>query len=89
MAYQQEASANTYIMNMMGLKKTTPNGTELSDAQLLKNKRRFGAIYYRNDTGNAEDFDLRIPITIWYEWGFLDYVVNLHVAFSAGQTPDF
>ena len=89
MTYQQEASANTYIKNMMGLEKIAPNGTELSEAQLLKNKRRFGAIYYRNDTGNAEDFDLRIPITIWYEWGFLDYVVNLHVAFSAGQTPDF
>jgi hypothetical protein len=83
--YQSEESCNTYIMNMMGLKAETPNGSVLSEQQLKKNMRRFGAIYYKNDSGNVEEFDLRIPMTIWYEWGYLDYVLNLHVDRTGGN----
>ena len=72
-------------MNMMGLKDETPNGSVLSEQQLKKNMRRFGAIYYKNDSGNVEEFDLRIPMTIWYEWGYLDYVLNLHVDRTGGN----
>jgi hypothetical protein len=35
---------------------------------------------------NVEEFDLRIPMTIWYEWGYLDYNVTIHVAGTAGRT---
>jgi hypothetical protein len=78
-------NANTIIKNRMGLEAKQPNGNVLTKSQLRRNMRRFGAIYYRNDTDNVTEFDVRIPITIWYEWGYLDSYVTIHVNSTAGQ----
>ena len=36
-------------------------------------KSLFGAIYYANNGLNVTEFDLVFPITIFYEWGYLQY----------------
>ena len=83
---QYEENANKIIRNRMGLDPILLDGTELTKSQIKQRLRRFGAIFYKNDGGNVTDFDIRIPMTIWYEWGYLDYNVTIHVAGTAGRT---
>ena len=43
------------------------------------NKEKFGAIAYYNNGDNVEEFDIRVPITIGYEWGEFTQTVQINI----------
>jgi len=48
------------------------------------NKEGFGVIYYQNNGDNVTEFDVYIPITIEYEWGWLSRIVGFHIDSTHG-----
>ena len=68
------ASQNTALLAYMGIDPEDP-----------VQKEKFGAIYYKNNGDNVTEFDLRIPISIEYEWGKFDQVVTLHINRTLGH----
>ena len=48
-------------------------------------KAQWGFIYYANNGDNVTNFDLKIPVTIEYEWGKFTRVVDLHVGTTQGN----
>ena len=50
------------------------------------NLARFGAIYYENNGDNVTEFDVIIPITIFYEWGAQKYYTKWHIDTTHGRT---
>ena len=65
----------TNIENFMG----TPN-FENPTLKYHAQKQRFGTVYYQNNGHNVQIFDVYIPYTIEYEWGwitrFADFVID-------------
>jgi hypothetical protein len=65
----------TNIENFMG----TPN-FENPTTKYHAQKQRFGTVYYQNNGHNVQIFDVYIPYTIEYEWGwitrFADFVID-------------
>ena len=65
----------TNIENFMG----TPN-LENPTTKYHAQKQRFGTVYYQNNGHNVQIFDVYIPYTIEYEWGwitrFADFVID-------------
>ena len=49
------------------------------------NKARFGGFYYANNGDNVDEFDIRIPITIEYEWGKLYQTVQWKIKTTHGR----
>ena len=50
---------------------------------------RFGSIYYENNGDNVTEFDVIIPITIFYEWGSQKYYTKWHIDTTHGrETPN-
>jgi hypothetical protein len=47
---------------------------------------RFGSIYYENNGDNVTEFDVIIPITIFYEWGSQKYFTKWHIDTTHGRT---
>jgi hypothetical protein len=47
---------------------------------------RFGSIYYENNGDNVTEFDVIIPITIFYEWGAQKYYTLWHIDTTHGRT---
>ena len=47
---------------------------------------RFGSIYYENNGDNVTEFDVLIPITIFYEWGSQKYCTRWHIDTTHGRT---
>ena len=54
-------------------------GVKVKDGGIPTRKALFGGFYYENNGDNVTEFDVRIPITIWYEWGKLETVVEWHI----------
>ena len=48
-------------------------------------KAAYGYIFYTNNGDNVEDFDLKVPVTITYEWGEFTTNVTIHVTRSLGN----
>ena len=48
-------------------------------------KSAYGYIFYTNNGDNVEDFDLKVPVTITYEWGEFTTNVTIHVTRSLGN----
>ena len=48
-------------------------------------KAKFGGFYYANNGDNVDEFDIRIPITIEYEWGKLYQVVQWKIKTTHGR----
>jgi hypothetical protein len=46
---------------------------------------RFGGIYYENNGDNVTEFDVYIPITIFYEWGSQKYYTLWHIDTTHGR----
>ena len=46
---------------------------------------KFGSIYYENNGDNVEQFDVIIPITIFYEWGSQKYFTKWHIDTTTGR----
>ena len=47
---------------------------------------KFGSIYYENNGDNVTEFDVLIPITIFYEWGSQKYCTKWHIDTTHGRT---
>jgi hypothetical protein len=63
------ADKETGIESFMGV----PNPLDPTIVYDLK-KQRFGTIYYQNRGDNLVEFDLFVPYTIEYEWGWLSRI---------------
>jgi hypothetical protein len=48
-------------------------------------KEKFGAIYYANNGDNVTVFDVKIPVTIYYEWGSFESVITWHIDTTHGR----
>jgi len=48
-------------------------------------KAYFGGIYYANNGDNVTEFDVRVPITIKYEWGEFTQYVQFHIDGTHGR----
>jgi hypothetical protein len=46
---------------------------------MKNNKAAFGGFYYENNGDNVQEFDVKIPITIEYEWGKFKQTVTWHI----------
>ena len=49
------------------------------------NLAKFGNIYYENNGDNVTEFDVIIPITIFYEWGSQKYYTKWHIDTTHGR----
>lgn len=65
----------TYAVNNDALKDYMGVGTPNIDT----NKARFGGFYYANNGDNVTEFDVIIPITVHYEWGYVNAKVKWHI----------
>ena len=48
-------------------------------------KQRFGVIYYQNNGDNVTNFDVIVPITIEYEWGWLTRFAQFNIQDTHGN----
>ena len=48
-------------------------------------KALFGGFYYENLGGNVTVFDVRFPVTIWYEWGPIHTTLTWHIDTTHGH----
>lgn len=49
------------------------------------NEAKFGYIYYENNGSNVEDFTVRIPVEIIYEWGHFTTTVDVLIKRTQGN----
>jgi hypothetical protein len=54
----------------------------------IEKKKRFGSIYYENLGDNVTEFDIIVPVEIFYEWGSLKSEIRWHVDTTHGRTTD-
>ena len=52
---------------------------------MVSNPEKYGYIFYTNNGDNVEDFDLKIPVTVTYEWGDFKTIVTIHVSRTLGN----
>jgi putative SOS response-associated peptidase YedK len=69
-----DASRESAIEQYMGI---SPRNTD--------RLKKFGSIYYQNNGDNVTDFDVIIPMTIFYEWGSQKYYVKWHIYRTHGH----
>ena len=74
------ANKETNIVNFMG----TPNFTTPT-TKYHAQKQRFGTIYYQNNGHNVTKFDVYIPYTIEYEWGWITRFADFIIDSTHGQ----
>ena len=51
-------------------------------------KLRFGSIYYQNNNPNVTEFDIIVPVEIFYEWGSLKETIRWHIDTTHGHNPE-
>ena len=49
------------------------------------NKARFGGFYYANNGDNVTEFDVVIPIKVYYEWGWVNAKLDWHINTTHGR----
>jgi hypothetical protein len=70
---------NSALLTAMGI------GTPAAPSGWNADKAQMGYIFYTNNGDNVQDFDLRVPVTLHYDWGKFDAVVTIHVNGSIGN----
>jgi hypothetical protein len=78
--YFNKQSREDQLQAFMGLPDFDNPGTKY-DAK----KQRFGTIYYQNNAENVTEFDVYIPYTIEYEWGWISRIANFHIDSTHGN----
>jgi hypothetical protein len=53
-----------------------------------KFKERFGVIYYQNNGDNLTEFNIVVPITVEYYWGWLTRYQKIHFYDTRGNHHD-
>ena len=49
------------------------------------NKARFGGFYYANNGDNVTEFDVVIPVKVFYEWGWVNAKIDWHINTTHGR----
>ena len=76
-------SSKTFTFNLSSYNAASKNAALL---QYIENhKSDFGAIFYKNNGDNVTEFDLKIPVTVSYEWGDFETVVTVKVSRTLGH----
>lgn len=75
--------SKTFSFNLSSYNSKAQNAALLS--YIDANKSEFGAIFYKNNGDNVTEFDLKIPVTVSYEWGDFETVVTVHVSRTLGH----
>ena len=71
---------NTDLINAMGLNHARMEGIDVT-------KAKFGYIFYENNELNVQDFKIKVPVTVTYDWGvILDQPLVINVHFTRGNT---
>lgn len=52
---------------------------------LENHKHRFGYIFYENNGENVTDFIVKIPVTVYYEWGHFDDYISVRIIRTQGN----
>ena len=50
-----------------------------------ENKEKFGAIYYKNNGDNVNEFYVKVPVTVEYEWGTFKTMVKINIKTTLGH----
>ena len=50
-----------------------------------ENKEVFGAIYYKNNGDNVNEFYVKVPVTVEYEWGTFKTMVKINIKTTLGH----
>lgn len=70
---------NEKLIEYMGLDNPEMEGLDVE-------KARFGYIKYENNTDNVHDFEVKVPVTIQYDWGeILDQPIKIHIYYTRGN----
>ena len=67
----------------------TPYASPLQNANMaawmVSNIEKFGYIFYENNGENVTDFSVKIPITVYYEWGHFDTYLTIKINRTLGN----
>ena len=91
--YPQMAKKTTYTFNLRkanyGYGATNGFQYEAKNNALVKymneNKEVFGAIYYKNNGDNVNEFYVKVPVTVEYEWGTFKTMVKINIKTTLGH----
>ena len=91
--YPQMAQKTTYTFNLRKANYLygATNGFqyEAKNNALVKymneNKEKFGAIYYKNNGDNVNEFYVKVPVTVEYEWGTFKTMVKINIKTTLGH----
>ena len=50
-----------------------------------ENPEKFGAIYYKNNGDNVNEFYVKVPVTVEYEWGTFKTMVKINIKTTLGH----
>ena len=50
-----------------------------------EHKEKFGAIYYKNNGDNVNEFYVKVPVTVEYEWGTFKTMVKINIKTTLGH----
>lgn len=91
--YPQMAQKTTYTFNLR--QPNTAYGAtngfqyEAKNNALVKymneHKEVFGAIYYKNNGDNVNEFYVKVPVTVEYEWGTFKTMVKINIKTTLGH----
>ena len=91
--YPQMAQKTTYTFNLR--QPNTAYGAtngfqyEAKNNALVKymneNPEKFGAIYYKNNGDNVNEFYVKVPVTVEYEWGTFKTMVKINIKTTLGH----
>ena len=91
--YPQMAQKTTYTFNLR--QPNTAYGAtngfqyEAKNNALVKymneHKEVFGAIYYKNNGDNVNEFYVKVPVTVEYEWGTFTTYVKINIKTTLGH----
>ncbi len=71
---------NADLISYMGLDNARQEGLD-------NDKAKFGYIFYENNELNVQDFKIKVPVTVTYDWGvILDQPIVINVHFTRGNT---
>jgi len=74
------ADRESAIETFMGNPSLTNPSTKFNNK-----KQRFSAIYYQNNGDVVDEFDVYIPYTIEYEWGWLSRIADFKINTTHGN----
>ncbi len=77
--YFNEAAKESAIENFMGNPNLASPSTKKPTA-----KQRYGTIYYQNNGHNVDIFNVYIPYTVEYEWGWITRFANWEIDSTHG-----